>query len=183
MPQSDPCSGKADSKLGFISPRGKILDSTIPFNKLLETEFTESADTASPAVFAFVSCARCVLFKLGPLGLAASTANRNVAKDTASSPVAPAILTEVTGLRECGLSLLSAPPPPPPLNNLPPPPIEWKSCISQAPLPPLALRILNAVPTCVKSRNHPSWTGSACSVNWGFIGPFTRTEGWEIWAV
>jgi hypothetical protein len=54
IPQSDPCSSKAGSKLGFISPRGKILDSTIPFNKLLETEFTESADTASTAVFAFV---------------------------------------------------------------------------------------------------------------------------------
>lgn len=44
IPQSDPCSSKEVSKLGFISPRGKTL---------LETEFTESADTASTAVFAF----------------------------------------------------------------------------------------------------------------------------------
>jgi hypothetical protein len=55
IPQSDPCSSKEGSKLGFTFPCGKILDSTIPFNKLLETtELTESADTASAVVFAFV---------------------------------------------------------------------------------------------------------------------------------
>lgn len=47
------------------------------------------------------SCAwGAVLFRLRPLRLAASTANRNVAEDTAFCPVTPATLAEVTGLRE-----------------------------------------------------------------------------------